>query len=87
MGTVIPLSVLSKETVQLYIRNGVPIKNIFRTDLRDDEDIKKGEWKGGKIDGCNDDKGDDDVEIELTKDKDIKINYLNPEGAKCPKKK
>ncbi len=48
---------------QRYIAHGVPVQNMFRTDRGDDEGGF--EWVRGRIAGCTDPRGDDDVDIVL----------------------
>ena len=50
-------------TAGRYLAHGVSVSNIFRTDRGDDEGGF--EWDEGRIPGCKDKRGDDDVEIIL----------------------
>ena len=64
-----------------YINNGVRIKNIFRTDLGDDDNRNKKyepckqEWTYGTIPNYRDKEGDDNIKIVLKKEKQIAISY------------
>jgi beta-lactamase superfamily II metal-dependent hydrolase len=48
---------------QRFLAAGVPLANLFRTDRGDDEGAD--EWAEGRIAGCQDRRGDDDIEILL----------------------
>ena len=50
-------------TAERFLTAGVPLQNMFRTDRGDDEGGD--EWDEGRIDGCRDGRGDDDIEIRL----------------------
>jgi beta-lactamase superfamily II metal-dependent hydrolase len=66
-----------------YLKAGVKVENIFRTDLGDDEPVptnKPHEWKHGSISGCKDQPGDDDIEILLAADKPPVVRYRDDGG-------
>lgn len=58
---------------QRYIKHGVPLANIFRTDRGDDEGA--GEWDHGRVNGCSDGRGDDGVDIVLTNNGTVQVDY------------
>lgn len=60
---------------QRYLDAGVDINNIFRTDRGDDEGGF--EWDHGRMIGCTDRRGDDDVEVVLPRSGNIQVAYLN----------
>lgn len=59
---------------QRYLDNGVVAKNMFRTDGGDDEGTK--EWNHERVNGHEDDVGDDDVDIIITKTGVVKVAYV-----------
>jgi beta-lactamase superfamily II metal-dependent hydrolase len=61
------------EAVERYRDHGVPLKNIFRTDRADDEG--GAEWSEGRMVGCVDGPGDDNVDIVLPKDGKLQVRY------------
>jgi hypothetical protein len=61
---------------QRYIDHGVSVQNMFRTDRGDDEG--GAEWDEGRIAGCHDQDGDDDVEIVLPASGPAKVRYRQP---------
>jgi competence protein ComEC len=61
--------------VERYINSGVALNNIFRTDLEDDEG--GAEWDFGRISGHKDKAGDDDVDILISPDGEIVVEYRN----------
>jgi beta-lactamase superfamily II metal-dependent hydrolase len=63
------------KAVERYRDHGVPLKNIFRTDRADDEG--GAEWSEGRMVGCVDGPGDDDVDIVLPKDGKPQVRYLH----------
>lgn len=66
-----------KDAAQRYLDHGVPESNMFRTDRGDDEGAE--EWDFGRISGCQDKKGDDDVEIVITDDGSVVVDYRQPQ--------
>lgn len=65
-----------------YIAHGVGVGNMFRTDLGDDESADTDfEWDGGRIAGCSDGRGDDDVEIVLRANGTLGIAYRQPNSG------
>jgi len=56
-----------------YTDNGVKVENMFRTDRGDDEGGT--EWKHGRIENCNDSRGDDDIEIIFPQQGKPKVAY------------
>lgn len=70
----------TKGAVDRYLKY-VDVNNIYRTDRGDDE-RKDGkpyyEWSYGRIDGCHDGYGDDDLEIVLKGNGEYRIGYLQP---------
>lgn len=70
-------------TAARFINHGIdPEKNIFRTDRGDDESNENArsptiEWDYGRIPGCRDKAGDDDVEIILKAVGEIEVEYRN----------
>ncbi|MFK5950952.1 MAG: MBL fold metallo-hydrolase [Methylococcales bacterium] len=67
------------KTVKRYIDYGVPVQNIFRTDIGDDEGNKK-EWSGGRVANCKDRSGDDDIEIFLPSNGKAYVRYYDDGG-------
>lgn len=63
-----------------YLRHGVQLANMFRTDRGDDEGGF--EWRFGAINGCRDRTGDDDVEILLPRGGPVRVAYRQP-AAGC----
>ncbi len=63
----------SNGAAKRYLAHGVQKRNIFRTDRGDDEG--EGEWAEGRILGCRDKPGDDDVEIVLPFNCSSKVDY------------
>jgi competence protein ComEC len=64
-----------------FIQHGVAPTRMFRTDFGDDESGTF-EWKLGSVPGCQDPKGDDDVEIALRADGTVDVDYLRtPHGC------
>ena len=63
-----------------YIVDGnVPLVNIFRTDLGDDEtDDGPYEWAHGRVNGHTDPTGDDDIDILIRSNGAIDVQYRNP---------
>ena len=73
-----------RDAAERYLDHGVEEENIFRTDLGDDESEKENkEWDVGRVSGCKDKRGDDDVEIVLyaKSDKDPKVEYRDDSGG------
>lgn len=62
-----------------YLAQGVPLANIFRTDRGDDEGGF--EWAEGRIPGCSDARGDDDVEIIIPRGQSIIVRYREVDGG------
>ena len=76
----------TRGAAERYLCHGVKKENIFRTDLGDDESDKEDkEWDVGRVSGCKDKRGDDDVEIVLyaKSDKDPKVEYRDDSGGDC----
>ena len=68
-------------TAQRYLAYGVPLANMFRTDLGDDESSPgqtDTEWDYGRVSGQHDPTGDDDVDILVTPTGTITVQYRNP---------
>ncbi len=64
-----------QSTVNRYLAHGVPWSNLFRTDRGDDETDSE-EWKDDRtVTGCNDGRGDDDVEIVLPESGRPQVDY------------
>ena len=64
------------EVAQRFLNSGVKMKNIFRTDLGDDES-KAEHWENeSTIAGVSDSNGDDDIVITLTSDGEVIVRYL-----------
>jgi len=61
---------------QRYLDFGVPVENIFRTDLGDDEG--GAEWPAGRVAGHNDPRGDDDVDVLIRPDGEIIVAHRDP---------
>lgn len=62
-----------------YVSAGVPISKIFRTDRGDDESAKGDkEWDNERKAKNTDRKGDDDVEVRISADGHISVQYMNP---------
>jgi competence protein ComEC len=68
-----------KDAAQRYLDHGVAESNMFRTDRGDDEGPE--EWSTGRISGCQDRKGDDDVEIVLAQDGSVAVEYRQPQSG------
>jgi beta-lactamase superfamily II metal-dependent hydrolase len=64
----------SKGAAERYLAHGVQLQNMFRTDRGDDEDGPF-EWKAGSIAGCQDGRGDDDVEIVIRGSGSLEVAY------------
>ena len=62
-----------------YLAAGVPLASIYRTDRGDDE-AGTFEWKEGSVEGCTDDRGDDDVEIAIREDGSVEVDYRTADG-------
>lgn len=62
-------------TADRFLAAGIPQTNLFRTDRGDDEGGD--EWDEGRIEGCRDGRGDDDIEIRLPVDpaQSISVRY------------
>ena len=58
-----------------YLAAGVDLDNIYRTD-RGDHEPGTYEWTHGRINDCNDPRGDDDVEIRLRGGQPPSVRYL-----------
>lgn len=63
-------------TAQRYRTHGVALARMFRTDRGDDEGLP--EWSHGRVTGCRDGTGDDDVEILLPQTGDVQVAYRSP---------
>ena len=61
------------ETAQRYRRFGVTLSKMLRTDRGDDEGSN--EWGAGRVEGHNDPRGDDDIDILIGPDGSIKVEY------------
>lgn len=68
-----------KDAAQRYLDHGVAESNMFRTDRGDDEGSQ--EWSFGRIAGCQDKKGDDDVEIVIAEDGTVSVDYRQPQSG------
>ena len=70
-------------TARRYLDHGVGLDSIFRTDRGDDEDGDVGsfEWKNGSVSGCQDQKGDDDVDIVIVEGGALSVAFLSPPAA------
>lgn len=66
--------------VRRYLATGVASSNVYRTDVGDDEGEE--EWDQGRIPGCSDKAGDDDIEIWLPGDAPAVVNY-RVESEEC----
>jgi len=62
-----------------YLARNVPLANMFRTDRGDDEGGF--EWSQGRIPGCSDPTGDDDVLITLPLGAPARVRYAIPTPA------
>jgi beta-lactamase superfamily II metal-dependent hydrolase len=66
-----------------YNAQGVPRTHIYRTDLGDDESADGNEeWARGRVAGCSDQRGDDDVEIVIRANGTVEVAYRGW-GAGC----
>ena len=65
---------------QRYLAHGVQEDHMFRTDRGDDEGDK--EWAVGRISGCKDKPGDDDVEILIPAEGEPVVEYRE-ENSGC----
>lgn len=54
----------SRSVKDRYLQHGVPIENIFRTDLKDTESNPH-DWDDERYSGCKDLPGDDDIAITI----------------------
>ena len=63
-------------TVERYIRAGVLPSRILRTDRGDHEGPK--EWPYGRIEGCADVPFDDHIDIVITAEGDLTVDYSQP---------
>lgn len=63
-----------------YLAAGAPLANLYRTDRGDDE-AGAFEWKEGSVEGCVDDRGDDDVEIAIREDGSVEVDYRTADGS------
>lgn len=62
-----------------YKAGGTPPSRILRTDRGDDEDDPNEWWKeDSSVEGCDDERGDDDVEIVLRSDSTLRVGYHHP---------
>jgi len=69
-----------------YLAHGVLLSNMFRTDLGDDESANdtantEREWDHGRIPGCSDRRGDEDVDIVLRASGAVEVAYRNAFGG------
>jgi len=69
-----------------YLAHGVPLANMFRTDLGDDESANdtantEREWDHGRIPGCSDQRGDEDVDIVIRADGTAEVEYRHASGG------
>jgi hypothetical protein len=74
----------TRDAAERYLKT-VSIDSIFRTDRGDDEGAYTGccpEWTYGRIQGCRDPIGDDDIEITISGNGVYKVNYIQ-ENGKC----
>lgn len=63
-------------TADRYHAAGVPWTHMYRTDLGDAEG--GGEWTRGRVAGCTDPRGDDDVDIVIRADGTVAVAYRGP---------
>lgn len=73
----------TQSAAERYLKT-VNINNIFRTDRGDDERIAGHacyEWDYGRINGCTDLEGDDDVEIVIDNTGKYKVRYVFDNGS------
>ncbi|NKB82788.1 MAG: MBL fold metallo-hydrolase [Nitrospirales bacterium] len=71
----------SHEAAQRYLDHGLPVSHLFRTDRGDDEG--GAEWSHGRVAGCRDARGDDDVEILLRSTLPPVVQYQRPSTGTC----
>ena len=62
-----------KTTAERFITAGVLETRMLRTDRHDDEGNK--EWDSGRIEGCKDPAGDDDIDIVISANGVLKVAY------------
>jgi beta-lactamase superfamily II metal-dependent hydrolase len=67
------------EAAQRYLDHGVAVTHMFRTDRGDDEGAQ--EWSHLRVAGCQDGKGDDDVEIVIRENGSVEVEYRLPSTA------
>tara|TARA_B110000211_G_scaffold57467_1_gene64230 strand:+ start:518 stop:829 length:312 start_codon:yes stop_codon:yes gene_type:complete len=72
----------SRSVKDRYLQHGVPIENIYRTDLKDTESSPH-DWEDERYSGCKDSPGDDDIAITITKQGISNVEYLTPEIDSC----
>lgn len=70
----------TKGAAERYIQQGVAIDHIFRTDRGDDESGSF-EWKHGSIKGCQDKRGDDDVDVVLRENGNVEVEYRKAQNG------
>lgn len=71
-------------TADRYLAQGVHLDKIFRTDRGDDErrpNKPDDEWAEGRIPGCDDPSGDDDIEIIIAADGTKLVRYTKPNAV------
>jgi len=69
-----------ENAAQRYLDHGIAESNMFRTDRGDDEGTE--EWEFDRISGCQDKKGDDDVEVVIAQDGSVAVEYRQqPSGC------
>lgn len=61
-------------TAVRYLDHGVPVDQLLRTDRGDDEGDD--EWDHGRVPGCTDGRGDDDVNVVIWDDGAMLVGYL-----------
>ena len=69
----------TRRAAQRYLTNGVRLQNILRTDRSDDEPGTH--WQEGRIAGCHDKRGDDDVEVVIRDNGTVEVAYRTPDGG------
>lgn len=64
----------TQAAAERYLAAGVPLEHLFRTDRGDDESGLY-EWREGRVPGCEDRNGDDDVDVVLRGDGTVEVDY------------
>lgn len=72
-----------RNAAERYYAQGVPWTRMYRTDLGDDESAEgTEEWARGRVAGCSDGRGDDDVEIVIRASGAVEVAYRGS-GSGC----